>query len=454
MSEFKLPEFLSEADKPVHRVRCPIHGFIPMSDNERQVLDHRLMRRLRFIRQLGLTEYAYPGANHTRLEHSLGVMHLATRAFDVLLAKHGKTLSDVFGEVDGLSMETLARCRQLLRVAALVHDIGHAPFSHAAEGVLHGDEGHEALSVRIVESPELLGGLLDDLWGAGTSAWIGRLLRGGTDLPPQVSLLREIVAGELDADRTDYLLRDSHHCGVDYGRFDHRRLIESLTVEQPAEGGLRMALHRDGIHAFEALILARYQMSAQVYFHKIRRIYDRYLEEYHRLLADEVEMSQEFLLANNDATMLARILQDAARTPPGERKQDDRIAIAKRITERDHHRVVLESGADADLTHVRAAAQAVEVAKNKYTDVHFLEDQKPVTIHKLWTPGSQQDETGAVWLSVVDNQGHSVQVGKESQILGKIPKRFNRVRVFADVKDKDRRKAIESELDKEYRRHL
>ena len=280
---FRHPEFLGPADEPTHRVRCPIHGFIRFSENERQIIDHRLFRRLRWIRQLALTEFVYPGATHTRFEHSLGVMEVATRIFDALARSRGDVMEATFATVEQLKDRPLAKARQLVPLAALLHDMGHCCFSHAAEEVILKNLGqdHEALTVKILTEPSFPGAELDRLFFAGARL-TANLIKPGKDFPPQLQVLRDIVSGQVDADRTDYLLRDSHHCGVDYGLFDYRRMIECLTLRPDPEGagGLEIAIQRDGIHTFEALILARYQMNTQVYYHRVRRIYDLYLKEY------------------------------------------------------------------------------------------------------------------------------------------------------------------------------
>src|SRR5713226_8202365 len=130
-SSFRQPEYLTDKDVPRYRIRCPIHGFIRFSENERKIIDHWIFRRLRHIRQLALTDMVYPGATHTRFEHSLGVMELASQAFDQLSAKHGALLEDRLRKVADLEKGPLAIARQLVRMAGLLHDIGHACFSHA-----------------------------------------------------------------------------------------------------------------------------------------------------------------------------------------------------------------------------------------------------------------------------------------------------------------------------------
>ena len=257
-SSFRAPKYLSKKDEPRYRIRCPVHGFIHFSQNERRIIDHRLFQRLRFIKQLALTDLLYPGATHTRFEHSLGVMHVATLAFDRLAQSRGNILESVFRNVSEIKEKPLAIARQIVRLAALLHDIGHAPFSHAAEKIIHEGAGHEELTIKILEEPELLGKVLDQCFFKGGSKLVSNIISGGAALAPQLQILRNIVSGQMDADRTDYLLRDSLHCGVNYGRFDYLRMIESLELYEGDGGSLEVAINRGGIHTFEALILARY----------------------------------------------------------------------------------------------------------------------------------------------------------------------------------------------------
>ncbi|MCI0376566.1 MAG: HD domain-containing protein, partial [Gemmataceae bacterium] len=207
-------------------------------------------------------------------------MELATQAFDQLAAKRGALLEDRLKKVAGLGKNPLAIARQLVRMAGLLHDVGHACFSHAAETVIHAESGHEAFTYKLVEEKEFLGAELDSAFFAGFSELLGKVLRGGAAMPPQFKVLKDVVSGEMDADRSDYLLRDSLHCGVEYGRFDHPRMVQCLELHESDGGALEIGLSRDGLHTFEALILARYQMNTQVYYHRIRRIFDYYLCQY------------------------------------------------------------------------------------------------------------------------------------------------------------------------------
>jgi uncharacterized protein len=426
VSRFRHPDFLTPRDEPMHRLRCPIHGFLRFSENERQVIDHPLFRRLRYVRQLALTEFVYPGATHTRFEHSLGVMEMATRAFDTLAAKRGDRLEASFREVEAFKRRPLARARQVLRLAALLHDVGHASFSHAAEAVVLGGIGHESLTIQMLRERQWLGRDLERLFWRGCAQWVAQVLEGGRDLPPQLRVLRDLVSGEMDADRSDYLLRDSHHCGVDYGRFDHRRMIECLETEEAPSGGLEIALHRDGIHTFEALIVARYQMNTQVYYHRLRRIYDLYLIRYHEALGADAPDTPAKVLAHSDTTMMAQIFQDAARG------EGDRGKWAQRICNRSHHRVAHETGANATAMDLRRSEDVLEALRRRYPDREFIPDVARARIHKLLVP-EDEDERDRVTLTLVSSDGMTRQVGEESQILRRTPRWYQCARIFVDV---------------------
>ncbi|WP_290597145.1 MULTISPECIES: HD domain-containing protein [unclassified Archaeoglobus] len=209
-------------------IRDPIHGFIHLNDAEKKLIDAEPFQRLRNIKQLGLTCYIYPGATHTRFEHSLGVMHVTTQIVRSILNKHDrKDLAEYLGIVNAEHLE--ARLKTTTRLAALFHDLRHPPFSHSSESLLKIE--HEEYSAEIIETyyDELLKPFdrtvsVEDLSFLITK---GKRRLGGDSL---MSLIQEIISGEIDADRMDYLLRDSHYTGVAYGNFDYNRLVETLTI--------------------------------------------------------------------------------------------------------------------------------------------------------------------------------------------------------------------------------
>ena len=271
----------------LYRIRCPVHGFITINDWERDIIEQSAFQRLRRIRQLAWTDQVYPGAMHTRFEHSLGVLHVADQLYESTITRSRELLRSELVYTD----EGLRRDRVLVRLAALLHDVGHAPFSHASEDLFpflddSSTEGkrkrfkHENYSAAIIRTQlrdcienhplnqnfDLKADTIADLLEGNTRA--GRAL-----------FWRELVSGQLDSDRIDYLIRDSLHTGVHYGRFDWRRLVNSVQITQGYEdGGPRLGVSEGGFHAAEGLVLARYFMFTQVYFHKTRVAYDIHLK--------------------------------------------------------------------------------------------------------------------------------------------------------------------------------
>lgn len=262
-----------------YEVRDPVHGFIVFDEVERDVINSTPFQRLRRIKQLALTNMVYPGAVHTRFEHSLGVMEVASQLFDILTQKGGPELFQALG-IHGEGERE--RLRRIVRLAALLHDVGHPPFSHAPEDLLPG--GHEAMTAELIRAPELRSIIEDEHYRVGIRVEsdiipVAVNVEHSTVSPTAVhQFLSELITGVFGADRMDYLLRDSLHTGVKYGQFDLHRLIHTLTfVREPETGGPLVALEAGGVHAAEGLILARYFMFQQVYYHHVRRIYDHHL---------------------------------------------------------------------------------------------------------------------------------------------------------------------------------
>lgn len=261
----------------IMEIRDPIHGFIYLSEEEKKIIDTRAFQRLRRIHQLGTTYLTYPSAVHTRFAHSLGAMHVATLIFDKLIEKR----KDILIEDQEWGKDGIKKYRQMLRLAALLHDIGHAPFSHASDELF--DEPinkHEFMAAEIITKDEEIRDSIDRI-GANygfTASDIARLITGESFNAPE-RLLISIFASELDCDKMDYLLRDSLYTGTKYGTFDLDRILNTLTLIPDYEKGWVIGVEYDGVHAVEGLILARYYMFTQVYFHKTRRIYDIILEK-------------------------------------------------------------------------------------------------------------------------------------------------------------------------------
>ena len=242
--------------KYIHEVRDPIHVFIRLDSDERRVLDSRPVQRLRHIHQLAMTNLIYPGATHRRFEHSLGVMELAGRVYDVVTqpsnAEHkaAREVVPEFGSPERLYW------RRVVRMAALCHDIGHLPFSHAAEAELLPDGwDHERLTVELIRGDELA-----PIWKSikVQPNDVAKLAVGAKKykdglLTSWEAILAEIIVGNaFGVNRMDYLLRDSYHAGVAYGRFDHFRLIDTIRILPKVDGDEpTLGVEQGGLHSAE-----------------------------------------------------------------------------------------------------------------------------------------------------------------------------------------------------------
>ncbi len=280
---------------PTLAFRDPIHGFIEADELEAALIRTRPMQRLRSIRQLGLTHLVFHGAEHSRFGHALGTMHLAGRVYDTLAQSVGSPLPT--GE--------RARGRRLVRAAALLHDLGHAPFSHWAEDLFEDGIDHEQMGRRLLEGPEIRGAF--ERFGRGvTSGDVARLLSDRLEGPER--LLTPVVSGELDVDKMDYLLRDSLFCGVQYGMFDLDQVIATVrTVDDPDVGDFRLGLDIDGLHAVEGLILARYYMFTQVYFHVTGKALELHLNEWLHEQGITWSSDPDRFLVHDDGEMMTRM---------------------------------------------------------------------------------------------------------------------------------------------------
>ena len=337
--------------KHIHEIRDPVHTFVRLDSDEREVLDSRPFQRLRYIHQLALTYLVYPGATHKRFEHSLGVMELASRVFDIVTNRDNVT-DHIRARLPELNQpDRLAYWRRVLRMAALCHDIGHLPFSHAAEKELLPDGwDHERVTREIINSGEMR-----SIWNSMRPTLvpediiklaIGQKKASDLDFSVWESILSEIIVGDaFGVDRMDYLLRDSHHTGVAYGRFDHYRLIDTLrilgmpTADGAAEfGEPALGLENGGLQSAEALMLARYFMYSPVYFHSVRRIYDIHLMDFLKEWLDggvfPTDVETHLKITDNEVTAGLAAAANAENGPTH--------IHARRIIERQHFKVVYE----------------------------------------------------------------------------------------------------------------
>lgn len=276
-------------------VRDPVHGTIELNRAEVAVLDSAAYQRLRAIKQLGFSEFSFPGATHNRYIHSLGVAHIASQAFD-----------SVFREFTFSSPKARDRFRQMVRLAALLHDIGHGPLSHTTEEVMPPvaelkvdvyrmnpsfdstrKANHEDYTIKFLTDSSLTE-ILEKNFPDFTPLHIAGLIDKALNVPADFYrdgewdlrvVLGQIVSSELDADRMDYLERDAYYCGTNYGRVELSWLVANLTFHR-VEDRLHLALGRRALYAFDDFLLSRHHMHLMVYFHHKSIIFEEFLHRY------------------------------------------------------------------------------------------------------------------------------------------------------------------------------
>ena len=294
-------------------IRDVVHGVIQIESHELPIVESYFFQRLRQIRQTGFAEHSYPGATHNRYIHSLGALHTITETYQA-----------IFGQLKTKSPETWARFRALARLSALLHDIGHGPLSHTTEFAmppvaqlkipgqkkgLNRKATHEDYTLKILLDSDLT----PKLEKAGavfgfTPLHIAATIESGVEVKDDFfiakvdgekidfrPILHQLISSEMDADRMDYLRRDSYHAGVTYGEFDYSWILRNIGAHVK-DGKCYLTLKHRALYAFEDFLLSRYNMFLQVYLHHKTVIYDEMLAKYlndpecdYRLPADMAE---------------------------------------------------------------------------------------------------------------------------------------------------------------------
>ncbi|WP_277553086.1 HD domain-containing protein [Halobaculum limi] len=396
-------------------IKDSVHDHISVDGVAADLLDTGPVQRLRRVAQLGTVKLVYPSANHTRFEHSLGVYHLADRA-----------LSSV--GVEGTEAERV-------RAAALLHDIGHAPFSHNVEELLHRHTGlyHDDVEDLLVDTEVgdvLLAHDLDPERVAGLIAGEGRL--------------GQLVSGELDVDRMDYLVRDAHHTGVPYGTIDHERLIRELTF---ADGEL--VLDEGNVQTAESLLMARALMTPTVYAHPVARISKAMLRRATERLIDSPDIEAQQVRRMDDYDLICALRM----TPETEEfaRRYDRRDLYKRaiwaeyddtpesLRAADHEQVRELEAAIADRGAVSAEQVVLDVPSEPSMtestsevlvsgEIRRLGDHSPLVTglraaqKQQWRMGvyTVADATERVGKAAVDVLGLDIDGGLVSDVRGRV----------------------------------
>ncbi len=271
-------------------LRDPVWNNIRVDELTLTLVDTEVFQRLRYVRQLGWTYLVYPGATHSRFEHALGTHHLSRRTLALLCEAEDSTS---IGEVD----------QAIVRSAALLHDVGHYPFSHALEeiGALH----HEDVARPLITEGSVAS-ILSAQLGKDAPLKVLDLIRGRSDSP-----LQGLISGSLDLDKIEYLKRDAFMCGVPYGEIDVDRLTNSLVlVDDPETGRRSLGVQEKALSALESLLFAKYQMYRNVYWHHAVRsataMYKRLVEDAVR--TDVVDVQS--LARHTDEGLMHRLESD------------------------------------------------------------------------------------------------------------------------------------------------
>jgi len=432
-------------------IKDPIHGTLEVSDQETAVLDSSSCQRLRQIKQLGFAEYSFPGAVHNRYIHSLGVMHLAGRAFDVIFKRHPFS-----------SVAVRDRLRQAVRLAALLHDIGHGPLSHTTEEVMpqlselkvdvyqkarapgfvaDGDRqaNHEDYTIKFITDSsltEILKGGFQDLSPLHVACLIDRSLSSGDDFFTDQGfnfrpILSQLVSSELDVDRMDYLERDAYFCGTNYGKVELSWLLGNLSLHRES-GNVYLALDRRAMYTFEDFLISRHHMYLMVYFHHKSIIYEEMLTRYlasadcsYRLPSsiDEYTRCTDYSLYEHLASVNNR--------------------WAKRIADRRPYRMLFELHSVSESDRPRNMAQELE---RLGVEVIWASSQTRLSKYHTTSP----DETNQ-HIFVVDSSDPAQRPVPIHQVTGIFQKyeetrHIDRLYVAPEVYDSSRRLIVDRKL--------
>jgi len=269
-------------------IKDPVHGYVYITEDEKAVIDSYAVQRLHRLRQLAGAEYVYPGANHTRFEHSVGVMYLAGRV----------------AENPNISQHMSEEEAEMIKIAALLHDVGHGPFSHVFEHLLDKElnKTHEDMTLWIITNSELK----DTLSKIGYKPEdMGKLAIGRLHKPTK-AFLDQVISSAVDVDKLDFVVRDTHHTGAEYGYVDIFRVIHALDVL-----GQNLAVDLGALSALESFIIARIESFKSIYFHRVGRAAQIMLANAMEKANEELSLTEfktpEEYLAMDDYTVWAKL---------------------------------------------------------------------------------------------------------------------------------------------------
>ncbi len=423
---------------PPMEIKDPIHGAIEVNRGEISILDSPEFQRLRLIKQLGFSEFSFPGAVHNRYIHSLGVSHLASLAFDSIFSDYKFTSDDV-----------RKRFKQCMKLAALLHDIGHGPLSHTTEEVMpllseleigvydnrvsrgqaqliqaeDRKANHEDYTVKIVTDSnlsELIKKNFSDISPVHVACLIDKTLSCPDDFFKDGSLdfrtiLSQIVSSEIDCDRMDYLARDSYFCGTNYGIIEFNWIIPNLSYHI-VNDELHLALNRRALYTFDDFLLSRHHMYLMVYFHHKSIIYEEMLYRY--LTSEDCTYKLP-----GDISLYNRCTDYSLY----EHMADSDNQWAKRITQRRPYKMVFEMHSNKENYRSTKMKQGLEDA-----GIHVITASSKVRLSK-YHGGTPEDKAFQIYVvDQYDPLEKPITIDQCTQIFQRYEETRNIERLYVD----------------------
>ena len=418
------------------KIYDPVHGFIKFDESEKALIDSLPFQRLHYIHQLGASYLVFPGATHSRFEHSLGVMELATKIYQ-WLCKNDRP--DLFHFLPRSGSSKYIYWKKVIRLAALCHDLGQLPFSFVSENDFFQHGGHETWTLKVIRSKNL-----EKIWEKINGEMLYTPSQNEEDLVNDIikialgektlkkidpdkdykfdnwtRILSDIVNGDFfGANRIDYLLRDAKFTGVIYGLFDYLQLIESFRILPESEGdneNLRLGVDENGVESCEALLLARHFMHKRVYQNSTVRAYNFHLKRFMKGLYEDLDLLKDVgkFLSQNDPLLLNE-LNIAAKNKMHKGYEDAKIlvnrkdrfkaiAISDKISERD----LIKFKNKYDIADDKIAWEIFE--KREEMDLSF-----PVVKHHLTIIKAKDSST--LFSTLPSNRSNWVYVSPEYEI--------------------------------------
>ena len=418
---------------PKHKFRDPIYGYIWLTDAEMEIIKQPIFQRLRRIHQLALTKYVYPTAEHSRFTHSLGVLQSATNIFLDLYKFNKDAIDSIFDN----NRDNIIKIFKILRYIALLHDVGHLPFSHAAEeSFLENGKSHEDISKYIISETKTIRKVIEN--DCDNIQYVLPLLKGYPK--SEYSYIKRFLSDEFDADRADYLLRDSYLCGVKYGLYDYSRYIGSFKLIENGNGEFDFGISSKNIHAIESFILARHYYNLQIPYHRTRVGYDIILRKFIKEKRDKfysisgiesisdgkLEIDLENFIYFDDYSIFEEIKNS---------DKEEKNPLAKILMRGDRLHPVFDREA------TKTNNNEIESFFKKYIELlesegfnkgtHFFEYQKTLPIHKITgKPDEESDKKYPVIDGDMNNIGDLTEYSPIFKNLSDNPIYLYRIYVF------------------------